>query len=311
MIPKIYLNKSNENWIVDRFIEEWYSYNKDYSTDEISVSDIIWLISPWTWKKVKKRHMKNKLVFCTIHHIDLDKFDNKALNEFKKMESFVDKFHTISKSNHKILSSITDKPITMIPFWANQKIWYPLEGKLNLRSKLNIKQESFLVGTFQRDTEGSDLMSPKLSKGPDQFLEIVKKMYEEKPNLEVVLAGHRRQYIIQELKKNGIPFHYYEMTDIEKLNELYNVLDLYIVASRVEGGPAAIFECALTKTPIISTDVGIASEILNPVSIFDMENFMKAKPDIKYANNNVSKFQIPEGFKAFKEEFNTLIKNEN
>ena len=93
-------------------------------------------------------------------------------------------------------------------------------------------------------------MSPKLSKGPDQFLEIVKKMYEEKPNLEVVLAGHRRQYIIQELKKNGIPFHYYEMTDIEKLNELYNVLDLYIVASRVEGGPAAIFECALTKTPI-------------------------------------------------------------
>ena len=311
MIPKIYLNKSNENWIVDRFIEEWYSYNKEYSTDEISESDIIWLISPWTWKKVKKRHMKNKLVFCTIHHIDLDKFNNKALNEFKKMETFVDKFHTISKSNYKILSSITDKPITMIPFWANQKIWYPLEGKLNLRSKLNMKQESFLVGTFQRDTEGSDLMSPKLSKGPDQFLEIVKKIYEEKPNLEVVLAGHRRQYIIQELKKNGIPFYYYEMTDIEKLNELYNVLDLYIVASRVEGGPAAIFECALTKTPIISTDVGIASEILNPVSIFDMENFMKAKPDIKYANNNVSKFQIPEGFKSFKEEFNTLIKNEN
>ena len=100
MIPKIYLNKSNENWIVDRFIEEWYSYNKEYSTDEISESDIIWLISPWTWKKVKKRHMKNKLVFCTIHHIDLDKFNNKALNEFKKMETFVDKFHTISKSNY-------------------------------------------------------------------------------------------------------------------------------------------------------------------------------------------------------------------
>ena len=34
-------------------------------------------------------------------------------------------------------------------------------------------------------------------------------------------------------------------------------------------------ECAITKTPIISTDVGVASEILSPSSIFDMANFKK------------------------------------
>ena len=37
--------------------------------------------------------------------------------------------------------------------------------KKELRRKYNIAQESYLVGSFQRDTEGADLKSPKLSKG--------------------------------------------------------------------------------------------------------------------------------------------------
>ena len=55
------------------------------------------------------------------------------------------------------------------------------------------------------------------------------------------------------------------------MNKLYNGLDLYIVASRVEGGPRAINEAALTCTPLYSTDVGIAPYICNMDSIFDMK----------------------------------------
>ena len=44
------------------------------------------------------------------------------------------------------------------------------------------------------------------------------------------------------------------------LNELYNVLDLYLVTSRIEGGPTLV-ECGQTKTPILSTNVGIADQI--------------------------------------------------
>ena len=42
------------------------------------------------------------------------------------------------------------------------------------------------------------------------------------------------------------------MASITKMNKLYNILDLYIVSSRFEGGPQSIMECAVTKTPIIS-----------------------------------------------------------
>ena len=62
-------------------------------------------------------------------------------------------------------------------------------------------------------------------------------------------------------------------------------LTLYIVASRVEGGPQSIPECALTRTPIISTDVGIASNILSSESIFSMDNFIKAKLVVKVGDS--------------------------
>ena len=33
------------------------------------------------------------------------------------------------------------------------------------------------------------------------------------------------------------------MAPIDVVNKLYNILDLYLVTSRVEGGPQAILEC--------------------------------------------------------------------
>ena len=89
------------------------------------------------------------------------------------------------------------------------------------------------------------------------------------------------------------------MVDFVSMNKLYNCLDLYIVSSRFEGGPQAILECGITKTPIISTDVGIASEILAPESIFNMENFLTAKPNIDHAYLETKKFEMENTFKLY------------
>ena len=50
------------------------------------------------------------------------------------------------------------------------------------------------------------------------------------------------------------------MIDQKKMNQLYNILNLYIVSSRVEGGPQSILECSAVNTTIISTDVGVAKQ---------------------------------------------------
>ena len=137
-------------------------------------------------------------------------------------------------------------------------------------------------------------------------MEIYKYYKNLNPNLTILLTGRRRDYIINELKKEKINFVYKEMVNFDELNELYNCLDLYIVASRKEGGPQAILECGITETPILSTDVGIASEILSPESIFTMSNFQDAKPNIDWALKKTKKHTIPNSFENFKKMFHSI-----
>ena len=212
----------------------------------------------------------------------------------------------ISKKTYNQIKDITNKPINVIPFWVNQKIWFDINDKESLRSKYSFEKDSFLVGSFQRDTEGKDMISPKLSKGPDRFVNIVKKLNLEVENLEVVITGKRRNYIINELTDANIKFKYYEMINFKALNELYNILNLYIVSSRYEGGPQSILECGISKTPIISTDVGIASEILHPTSIFSSENINNVSPNVEFAYKNAIKYKIPYGIKNFKNLFESF-----
>ena len=94
------------------------------------------------------------------------------------------------------------------------------------------------------------------------------------------------------------------MITLDQVNELYNILDLYIVSSRCEGGPRSIFECGLTNTSIISTNVGIASELMNKKSIFDANNYITYKnavPDNDFLRNNVQLLSCKEYFNEFKD----------
>lgn len=296
---KVYLSKINESWIIDRMRKEWYEHNSEVSTEKINESDIIWIISPWLWKKIPKRYLKKNKVVCSVYHFEEKDFERDSLKDFYKRDSYVDEYHVISPYIEKDLRNLTTKPITYIPFWVNESIWFNIPDKSNLRKKYNIDEKSYLIGSFQRDTEGSDLKSPKLIKGPDRFIEIVKSKKDDIKNLKVVLTGKRRQYVISELEKLNIDYVYLEMVTFEELNELYNILDLYIVSSRIEGGPQAVVECGITKTPIISTDVGFATEILSSESIFDMSNYKDAAPNINHAYEKSLELSIPKGFQKF------------
>lgn len=306
---KTFINNPKESWITDRFRREWYKYNKKNTTRLERSSSLIWLIAPWTWKNVNKTYLKNKKVLCTIHHIDEQKFDSTEKTNFFKRDEYVDAYHVPSLKSLGQLSKLTDKKIFQIPFWVNQNIFYVIQDKKALRRKLNISEESFVVGSFQRDTEGFDLITPKFSKGPDLFVKNVVELNKIKKNLVVLLAGYRRQYVINELEKNKIVYKYFEKPKFRTINELYNCLDLYIVSSRVEGGPAAIIECATTKTPIVSTDVGVARQILDPISIYSENNFSEAKPNIEFAYKKSLDYTLTVGMN----DFNNMIEeiNEN
>ena len=305
---KIFISNLNESWIIDRMKEEFSNFNPKIVTDNIKNSDIIWIIAPWMWKKIPKKYLKAKTVVCSIHHLEEKDFKGSALKDFYNRDKYVNYYHTISNKSKEEIRKLTPKKIVSIPFWINENIFFSLQDKSNLRSKYNLPKESLIIGSFQRDTEGKDLKSPKLIKGPDQFVEIVKSFSKRNKNLLVLLAGYRRQYLIKKLEEENIDYKYIELVDFEILNELYNCLDLYVVSSRVEGGPQAILECGITKTPLISTDVGIATEILSSESIFNMDNFEQAKPNIKVAYDNSIKYSLEDGMKKYQNMFEDIFK---
>tara|TARA_Y100000992_G_scaffold296958_1_gene259889 strand:- start:1009 stop:1953 length:945 start_codon:yes stop_codon:yes gene_type:complete len=288
----IYINKLNENWIVDRQRQEFILYNKTKITNFISRSNLIWLIAPWTWNKVNKKYLDKTKVICTIHHIDESKF-NEEQNEFLERDKFVNLYHATSIKTMEQLKKITNKEILYEPYWINPDNWFQIKNKKNLRSQYNIDDSVFTIGSFQRDSEGHNPNLPKLSKGPDRLVEIIQHYKKIKNNkILIILSGKRRDFLINKLDKLGINYLYKEMADLKTVNELYNILDLYIVSSRFEGGPQSVLECAITKTPIISTDVGLASSVLSPSSIFDMNNYKLAEPDTNYAHKRVEDFKL-------------------
>ncbi len=221
-------------------------------------------------------------------------------------DKFVDIYHVISNKTVAELKKLTNKKIVSIPFWVDQNLFFDIQNKEDLRKKYKFNNQDYLIGSFQRDTEGSDLINPKLIKGPDIFLKIVTELFQQNNNLKIVLTGKRRNYLIKNFEERGIPYKYFEMVNSTNLNELYNILDLYLVTSRLEGGPQAILECGISKTPILSTNVGVAPEILSKKSIFKIDEFNIAKVDVEHAYENSLKFTIPLGMKRYLEMFEGL-----
>ena len=281
---------------------EFYSFHSEITTERIKNADIVWVIAPWLANDLKIRKFQNKKVLCSVYHLDESQSNNEDIENFKKFDQYVDMYHTISLKSKIQIEKHTNKPVIQIPLWVNSKDFYPIMNKTELRNKYDFDNSDYLVGSFQRDSLGSDLSKPKLIKGPDILLNVVNKLSKQNDNLKVILAGKRRDYVIKNLLDLKIDFKYFEMASTETLNELYNLLDIYIVSSRLEGGPQAILESAITKTPIVSSDVGVASQILNPKSLFDSNNpdsYFSAVPDTEFAYKKVKKYEIPQGFKEY------------
>jgi hypothetical protein len=301
------LLENNQNWIIDVFASEFIEYSGLIFTKDIDKANIIWIIGCYNLEQIKKINLLDKkpFVITTIHHIDWEN-SNPVLEAIQLLESVTDRYHVICDKVEQDLSTLTQKPIVKANFWINDKNFYQidnLEQKELLREKYKIPNNKYVIGSFQRDTNGkSKCMLPKLSKGPDILINILKHMKTYTPNLFVVLTGRRRNYIINKLTKANIEYVYHEMVTVKELNEIYNCLDLYIVSSRVEGGPRSIMECGLAKVPIISTDVGIATLILNVDCIYDMNNYKtykKAKTNIEYVYQQTNKYSIKNYMSSF------------
>lgn len=279
---KVFVLAPNEDWIVDRFVQEWNENSKLAVCIHPKDADVIWLLADWAWKNllsyISFESLKQKTVVTTVHHIVPEKFGPAEQHDFVMRDIITDYYHVYNEHTQRFISQFTNKPIKLIKYWANDEFWKLDMSKEDARSDLNLSQNAFIVGSFQRDTEGHDLISPKLEKGPDLFCDYVERAIEKYPNLHVLLGGWRRQYVIDRLVKSNIPYTYLERPSLDVVRKMYRSLDLYVVSARCEGGPQSLIETGLMSVPCISRDVGIARQVLPETSIKD--NLIDATPAV-------------------------------
>jgi hypothetical protein len=285
----------NQKWICDRLKEQFMEYFREYTTKQPEEADYIWYIAPWNYLYIPTGYtffewqilLKNKKVVATIHHIDADNLKAGKYNrQFKFIKTYVSQIHSICPQTTRDIQKlgIFEAPIITKYLWIKEPQFYPVneEEKFKLRRKYGIDCDSFVIGSFQND---------KKSKVPEIFLNIVLDMIKLGRKIEVILGGRNRNFLTYNFINLGVKYRYFNMVPLEVINELYNCLDLYIVSSKYEGGPRSIIECALTRTPVISTRVGIAPEFMDANSLFDMNDwttYQKSVPNPDILAKNIA-----------------------
>jgi len=237
----------------------------------------------WWSQAISMRYRILKKIFPNKSWIGILTDDLEHQKEqFLKCKEVIDFWVYANTKQKKFLQNqnILEDHMFYCPYYVDEETFRDLgKTKEELCRLLNIPYEriggKFLIGSFQRDSLGIDLTKQKWQKNPELLINVLKGINKEKYLL--VLAGPRRHYIINKCVQNKIPYLFIgddslikggkddikeNTLGLNKIALLYNLIDLYVVTSKSEGGPKAVIEAPISKKPIFSTPVGMAPDLL-------------------------------------------------
>ena len=299
---KIGLQTETTDWFLNDFNKDYTKHTRHQVTEKIEEADVILanrgkFKTYWNLFKSKGRFYRGKM-FLHLHHVVPNKLDKYPFNFYNEL---IDGCIVPNEITKNMVSKHLTVPVYKVPYWILSKRTNAVDPCLvqSKRRDLATKNE-VLIGSYQKDSEG-DSNVPKLEKGPDIFLDVVVKL-NKIMNIKVVLAGPSRKYLIEGLDRNKVPYVHLNTTINSKeetdVNLLYDCLDWYLITSRFEGGPQSVLEASYRKIKILSTNVGIAPEILNSDCIcVDADDFVakiEKKTDMRQENYNKVLNYIPE-----------------
>lgn len=301
---KIFINgHDNIGWSIDN---DYMNIAKSLYRLNLSATNFFWqadiVHNVWWNQLLSPRNYllryKRNIIATASNFISLDDPSYELMDDFIKINPFIKAW--ISPS-YKQKVQFDKKNILSyyLPFFVDTNIFRHIPwAKQELIRFLEIPAEFFsdriIIGSFQRDSLGSDLSIPKWQKGPELLMELLDELPKDK--FLLFLAGPRRHYLINECKKRNIPYYYFGIETVEDdiaLNSisldlmpyLYNLIDIYLVTSKTEGGPKAVLESILCKTFIMSTNVGLALDFVDKDFVFNNIDDFKRE-----LNNYVTNF---------------------
>ncbi len=245
----------------------------------------------------------NKIVATWFHIAPKDK----KTELIPKALKYVDIWHTSCNLTKKkmIKLGIPRDKIVVVPLGVDLKYFNPTKKKEEIKDELSIPKDKIIIGSFQKDGNGwGEGLEPKLIKAPDVFCDIAERLA-KKFDIFVLLTGPARGYVKKRLDLAHIPYRHDYLKNPNEVAKYFQITDLYIVTSREEGGPKSILESMACGTPLISTKVGMAPDVIQNgengflVDIDDIDTLYNRACEI-IENDNLKNSFIKNGLNTVK-----------
>jgi glycosyltransferase involved in cell wall biosynthesis len=224
-------------------------------------------------------NFRNKIIVTCSSFVDPQDHDLSGNWSFRLAKKIAAAWISPSRKQHELLSRCGLKSF-LLPFYIPLHIFTPdrrlMQSRAEILQRFAIPPEAvagkIIIGSFQRDSLGTDLSKPKWQKAPDIIIDFLRELDRQK--FVLLLAGPRRHYLLAACRRHHIPYYYLgaeQRADDLYLNArasediawLYALCDLYLITSRSEGGPKAVLEAAAMNTLVLSNDAGLAADFLD------------------------------------------------
>lgn len=199
-----------------------------------------------------------------IDYIHMEEWYNRNggySRDSSSVASVIDKTLVCNKNTQRILVEHfkrNDDEIQTVYIGVNEKEFDPsLYNKDDILSKYKIKTDKkYIIGYICRIAE---------QKRPLLFLEIIKKLKEERDDFLVIVAGDGNllEKLKSETEKCKLDKNIKFIGNVKQTKEIYAISDLTLNCSIKEGLALTSYESLSMGVPVISSDVGGQKELIN------------------------------------------------
>lgn len=206
---------------------------------------------------------KPKGVFTTLHNIY---YWLKPIHHFinRQLSRITDKIVCVSKSVFRDSyekEKIKKEKYLVISNSVNCDEFFPDENIYKeKRSELGYSESDFILGNV-------GVLSVR--KGQIYLLKAFCELKKKFKNIKLVIVGSTRSHemdvyneLLNYISKNDLQNYVMIMDTTEKINDLYNILDLFVMPSITEGFGLSAFEAMLTEKIVVFSDIPVYIELI-------------------------------------------------
>ncbi len=264
-------------------------------------------------------HTSNSLTFYVLSNLVLKLnakvvFSKKAISasssfisRFKYNSKAIDAIFCVSnavKNNFaEVLSFSNKSKLKVVPDCVPLEILNK-EPKVNLREKYKVAKDKFLIGNIANHTDAKDLET--FINTADYLVNVLNR--KDLVFFQIGDYTRRTDEYLKLVKERKLQNHVVFTNTIEDASALNREFNIFLMTSQREGGPTSVLEAMLIGTPVVSTRVGIVSEVItNGVNGFisPIKDFKSLGDNINLLLNNKSLLEsfIEKGKLAVKKDF--------